>query len=81
MTEQEITDKFYTELMSDISDKDDIKKVKPFLAHYTTLDVLESVLRNNEIWRMAICITHRNVSDKGGARVNPFWSETLKREE
>jgi hypothetical protein len=31
MTEQEITDKFYTELMSDISDKDDIKKVNHFL--------------------------------------------------
>lgn len=37
-------------LFSDVQEKDQFYEVKPLLAHYTTLQTLESILKNDEIW-------------------------------
>jgi len=37
-------------LWSDITPQDNVFAVKPLLAHYTSLPVMEQILRNNEIW-------------------------------
>ncbi len=37
-------------LNADIRAEEEFDQVKPFLAHYTSLDTLEKILRTNEIW-------------------------------
>lgn len=41
---------FADSLHADLSKADDFDAVKPFLAHYTSLDVLEKILNSNEVW-------------------------------
>jgi Protein of unknown function (DUF2971) len=49
MSDQEIID-FFKPLYEDIRKEDEFYNKKPFLAHYTSLDALESILKSNEIW-------------------------------
>lgn len=37
-------------LYDDIKEEDEFYKRQPFLAHYTSLEVLEKILKSNEIW-------------------------------
>ncbi|WP_081629359.1 DUF2971 domain-containing protein [Methylopila sp. M107] len=40
----------FASLYDDISEDDDFEKKKPLLAHYTTVETLEKIVSNNEIW-------------------------------
>ena len=42
--------KLFLPLYDDLKEEDEFFNKKPFLAHYTSLDVLEKILRTDEIW-------------------------------
>jgi Protein of unknown function (DUF2971) len=50
MNEQEIWGQFSVPLFADIKEEEEYYNRKPFLAHYTSIDVLEKILRSDEIW-------------------------------
>jgi Protein of unknown function (DUF2971) len=50
MTDQEILRRFSTSLFADLEEKDQYHIQKPFLAHYTSVDALEKILKSDEIW-------------------------------
>lgn len=45
-----VWDRLVAEFYSDLSDFDEFERVKPVLAHYTSIDVLEKILSSGEIW-------------------------------
>lgn len=47
---QDLWDNIYSSVFSDLNDAVDILTHKPLLAHYTSMRVLECILRTNEIW-------------------------------
>jgi hypothetical protein len=49
MTDQEILELF-SPLMVDLEDLAFVMERRPLLAHYTSLDVLEKIMRNGELW-------------------------------
>ena len=49
MNDQEIS-KLFEPLFSDLQAGDSFPEKRPLLAHYTSIPVLEAILRNNEIW-------------------------------
>ena len=40
----------FNSLYDDVEDSDRFEITKPLLAHYTSLSVLESILKNDEVW-------------------------------
>jgi hypothetical protein len=49
MDQAQITDLFRP-LFADLGGEDSYPKKRPLLAHYTSVSVLEAILRNNEVW-------------------------------
>jgi hypothetical protein len=49
MTDQEIY-ALFNPLYADISQDDQFQVKKPLLAHYTSIPVLEAILKNSEVW-------------------------------
>ena len=49
MDQAQITDLFKP-LFADLDGEDSYPKKRPLLAHYTSVSVLEAILRNNEVW-------------------------------
>jgi hypothetical protein len=49
MTDEEIATLF-TGLTIDIDDLHFVIQTKPLLAHYTSIDVLEKIMKNDELW-------------------------------
>ena len=49
MSDTEIM-QLFTPLFEDLRPEDSFEKKKPLLAHYTTIQVLEKILANNEVW-------------------------------
>lgn len=41
---------FFEPLWSDVTDHDSFGKMKPLLAHYSSVEVVEAILKNNEMW-------------------------------
>ncbi|MSO71064.1 MAG: hypothetical protein EXQ88_03500 [Alphaproteobacteria bacterium] len=50
MDDGEIWRTFSAALFADFREEDQFHSKKPLLAHYTSLDVLENILKSNEIW-------------------------------
>lgn len=42
--------KLFEPLWADIREKDQFYNLNPILAHYTSIEIFESILRNNELW-------------------------------
>ena len=40
----------FEELFNDLEEADDVRTGRPLLAHYTSIQVLESILKNEELW-------------------------------
>jgi hypothetical protein len=49
MTEEEILGLFLP-VMVDLDDLDSLIKNRPLLAHYTSIDVLEKIMKTGELW-------------------------------
>jgi hypothetical protein len=49
MNDDEIR-RLFEPLWADLQGKDDFPKRRPLLAHYTSIEALEAILRNNEVW-------------------------------
>src|SRR5262249_41484538 len=51
---EEVTDdeimKLFQPLWADLRPEDEFYRKKPLLAHYTTIQTLEKILTNNELW-------------------------------
>jgi len=50
MTNEELFIKYNEILFDDMSEEDEFYNKKPLLAHYTSMDALEKILRTDEIW-------------------------------
>jgi hypothetical protein len=49
MADEEIF-KLFDPLWADLQEFDSFPTKRPLVAHYTSISVLEAILRNNEIW-------------------------------
>lgn len=50
MNETEMIWSLFLPLYGDIKEEDEFYRKKPLLAHYTSLEVLEKILKTNEVW-------------------------------
>lgn len=50
MNDQEITSSFFGPLFSGMDDLEILINEKPLLAHYTSIEVLEKIMVNDEVW-------------------------------
>ena len=48
--DEQVVNSLFEKFFTDLSEEDDIRVVQPLLAHYTSMEVLESIITNNEIW-------------------------------